>query len=409
MNNFKSNASGAAFHNPDKQADYRQEPHEAGVKSKRKRSKSLRSFQGAELSGLVRRLSRNGNAAVGELEKLKETVQAINQSKSAISADKRAGFIFEEWHASTYNAAARKAGDRITTANTGSNGGFVNDPRVDIVVSRGKTTIAEVQAKCCSSPGRTAVSVAKPKYAGTDRLVPSDQAKVVKEALSKSAAKKATSSNPTIQAKGAIRGEAAKKVTDRIKAKGHSSKPITHKGTQELAKGDLRSLDRMIRQDKFVTAAKGGATAGGMFGGAVSAVSNLTDAVKGRKSAKDAAIDVAKDTASGAAKGAVNALVTEGVKEAGKRLLGKEVAKTFIKGSAPAAIAGCAYDMVEDAVKGTLTVEKAAKNMGRASSAWAGAEGGAVLGAMVGGPPGALIGCILGGVAASFGFGAIFG
>jgi len=36
-----------------------------------------------------------------------------------MSLDKRAGFIFEEVHAGTFNAAARKAGDLKTTALTG--------------------------------------------------------------------------------------------------------------------------------------------------------------------------------------------------------------------------------------------------------------------------------------------------
>lgn len=215
--------------------------------TKKKRKK----INGAEVDRLGQKIVQNDLAAVGELQKASDRIRQINITKAAMSADKRAGFVFEEFHAGTFNAAARKAGDRITTAKTGIDAGFVNDPRVDILVTRGKKAVAEVQAKCCNSVGRSAVSVAKPKYAGTDRLVASDQADAVKEALARSAAKKATSTNPTVQAKGAIRAEAAKRVTDRVKAKGHSSKPITHKETQNLANGDLRSLDRMIATDQI--------------------------------------------------------------------------------------------------------------------------------------------------------------
>lgn len=374
---------------------------------KKRRTKKAQA-SGVEVSLTGQQVAKNGYAAAAELSKTIDRIQDINLTKAAMSVDKRAGFIFEEFHAGTFNAAARKTGDHVTTAKTGIDAGFVNDPRVDIVVTNGKKKLAEVQAKCCGSVGRSAVSVAKKKYAGTDRLVASDQAEEVKSALKRSAAKKVTSSNPAVQAKGLDRAEAAKKVTDRIKAKGHSSKPVTHAETQNMAKGDLRALERMAAKESLSSAAKGGATAGAAIGGGLSVATNVYDAVTRKKTVKEAAMEVGKDTVVSAARGAASAALTEGVKVGAKQVLGKEAVKSLIKGSGPAAIAGCAIDMVEDAVKGELTVKKATKNVGKAGSAWAGAEGGAVVGAMIGGPPGAIIGGIVGGLAASLGFSALF-
>ena len=367
----------------------------------RKRRKDK--VQGAELDQLSRAATRNDTASREALEETKRRIRHIAATKARMSTDQRAGFVFEEYHAGTFNAAALKAGDHLTKAKTGIDAGFVNDPRVDIVVQSGKQTVAEVQAKCCGSAGRTAVSVAQPRYAGTDRLVPSDQAKAVKSALSRSAASKARSPNPSMRAKGVTRGEAAPKVTDRVKANGHSSKPISHAETQAMANGNLRVLDRMIARNRITSAAKGGATAGAAAGGVISLASNLVDLGKGKKSGADAAVAIAKDTAVSAGRGAATAILTEGVKIAGKQMLRRGAAKSLLKGSAPAAIAGCAIDMVGDAWRGELTAEKAAKNVGRAGSAWAGAA----LGTLIGGPIGTLV-ALLGGLAFSRGFSAIF-
>ncbi|AUZ58446.1 hypothetical protein PRJ_1840 [Pseudomonas sp. XWY-1] len=154
--------------------------------------------QGAETAHLAQRLGANGQADIAELKKLTGRIEAINASKAAMSLDNRAGFIFEEVHAGTFNAAARKAGDLKTTALTG---GFAGDQRVDIRVVRGDKIVAEAQAKCCGS----ATSSAKPKYAGTQRIVPNNQAPAVRNMLSKSTKAKATSHNPRMHELGVNR------------------------------------------------------------------------------------------------------------------------------------------------------------------------------------------------------------
>lgn len=164
----------------------------------KKRQKKYR-LQGAETAHLAQRLGANDQAGIAELKKLAGRIEAINASKAAMSLDKRAGFIFEEVHASTFNAAARKAGDLKTTALTGGTGGFSGDQHVDIRVVRGDKIVAEAQDKCCGSATRSAVSSAKPKYAGTQRIVPDDQELAVRDMLSKSAKAKATSPNPRMR------------------------------------------------------------------------------------------------------------------------------------------------------------------------------------------------------------------
>ena len=354
-------------------------------------------LQGAETTHLMQRLGAHDEAGIAELKKLAGRIETINASKQAMSLDKRAGFIFEEVHAGTFNAAARKAGDFKTTALTGNTGGFASDPRVDIRVVRDGRIVAEAQAKCCRSAARSAVSSAKPKYAGTQRIVPDDQASTVRDMLSKSAKAKATSPNPRMRKIGANRQEAVAKVTGKLKAAGHESKAVTHKQAQTLASGDMSSITRAIAMETVKSAATNAAKSGL----AVSAATCLGKVANGQISVKYAAKAVVADGAVGAARSAATAVAAEGVKEVAKRALSASVARAFVAGSGPLAIAGYAAELVTDAYKGELTAEKATRSATRAAGGWAGAEGGALVGSMFG-PVGTIIGATLGGIGGSW-------
>jgi hypothetical protein len=381
-------------------------PHESS--SRRRKKENPQSHRpGVEIHFLQSQLGRNQKAAIAELEKGRKAVLQINATKAGVRSEQRAGFIFEEIHASTYNAAARKAGDYQTTARTGAAGRFNNDSRCDIRVSRKGKILREIQAKCYRNPGRTAVAISKPKYSGTDRLVPSDQSKAVHKALSKSGLSKLASPNARMRATGAARAEAASRVRDRISVRGHRSKPLSHEEVQRLASGDTSGLDRAITSEKILSGAKSGALAGGMMGGALSALSNTRAVFSGEKSVAAAAAATLEDTTKEALRGASLAVLTEGVKKAGGQILSQNAAAVVLKGSAPAAIAGCTIDLVCDAWKGELSGSKACKTVGRSASAWAGAEVGAALGA-VAGPLGMIAGGVLGSILAGSGFSALF-
>lgn len=359
-------------------------------------------LQGAEIAHLAHRLGANDQAGIAELKKLAGRIEAINASKAAMSLDKRAGFIFEEVHAGTFNAAARKAGDFQTTAVTGGTGGFAGDQRVDIRVVQGDKIVAEAQAKCCGSAARSAVSSAKPKYAGTQRILPDDQTQAARDMLSKSAKAKATSQNPRMREIGTNRQEAAAKVTNKLKAAGHESKAITHEQAQTLASGDMSSVTRTIAMETVKSAATNAAKSGLAVSAAISAATNLAKVCNGQIPVKEAIKAVAADGATGAVRAAATAVAAEGVKEVAKRALSANAARSFGAGSGPLAVAGCAAEIVTDAYKGELTVEKAARSATRAAGGWAGAEGGALVGSAICPGIGTVIGAVIGGIGGSW-------
>ena len=365
-------------------------------------------FQGAELAKMVVTLGKRSTASINELCKLRQGIADINLRKAAVSVDKRAGHVFEDWHAGTFNANARAARDRRTTAVTGTRGGFPIDPRVDIKITQGTKVLTKIQAKCCSSARRSAVSVAKARYVGTQRVIPSEQVNVAKDDLLRSAAGKQRSPNPLAHKIGKIRAETAKKVAAKITAAGHESRPLSHSDAQRLAQGKTGKLDSLIVAKSIGAAVKNGAVSGALHGSGFSVATNLHGMINGRLSVAEAATAVAVDTTTSAARGAGTVLVAEGVKYAGKQVLTKGAAQAFIKGSAPLAVAGCAVELAIDTCRGEFTVEKAAKSAGRAASAWAGCEGGAMLGTVIMPGVGTIVGGIVGGLAASLGFNMLF-
>ena len=369
--------------------------------SNKKNNRNISQSQGAELSGLVTLFGRNNEAGIAELRKMDQVVKTINLTKGAMSTDKRAGFVFEEVVAGTYNAAARKSGDFKTTATTGSGGGFGTDPRVDIRVVKNGKVIAEAQAKCCGNPARTAVSVAKAKYAGTERIVPKEQAKLVQKMLTDSAKGKAASTNPRMRDIGLARGEASGKVNSRLQAGGHKSRPISHKDAIKMAQGDTSSISQMIAVERVTNAASSGAKSGAVFSGGISAVTNGYKLATGEISGREAIKTVATETVLGGARSAATAVVAEGVKSAATRTLSKAASGAILRGAGPLAVAGCVVDVVSDACKGELTTEKAARSVTRAAGGWAGAEGGAMLGTAICPGVGTLIGGLVGGICGS--------
>jgi len=371
------------------------------MKNYQERSKKLSQAQGVELVGLMKVLGRNREAAITELKKMDDAVRAINRSKAAMSPDKRAGFLFEEMIAGTYNASARKAGDFTTTATTGSSGGFGVDPRVDIRVHQSGKIIAEAQAKCCAKPARTAISISKPRYSGTERVVPSGQGKKVQELLTNSAKAKATSMNPRMRQIGRARAEASAKTTEKLTAGGHQSRPVSHDEAIRLAKGDTSKISKIIMVETLSSAAINGAKSGAVFSCGISAITASKKLVCGEISVKDAAKSVAKETIVGGARCAATAVIAEGVKSAAKRSLPKVAGTAILRGAGPMAVAGCVMDVATDAYIGELTIKSAAKSATRAAGGWAGAEGGALLGTAICPGLGTVIGGILGGIGGS--------
>ena len=141
-----------------------------------------------------------------------------------------------------------------------------------------------------------------------------------------------------------------------------------------------------IQPEPRVTATQtvsGAVKAGIIIGGAVSVTKNLHQVLSGGKEIHMAAKNVAIDVAIAGTSSAAIAATAEGIKFAVKSAL-PNVAKSFVKGSAPVVIASGLVELGVDAYKGELTVKKSTITAARTAGGWAGAEAGAMGGAAVG-------------------------
>ncbi len=129
-----------------------------------------------------------------------------------------------------------------------------------------------------------------------------------------------------------------------------------------------------MKPEPKVTASQsvsGAVAAGIIAGGAVSITHNLHQVLTGHKEFQMAAKDVVTDVVTAGASSVVIAGTAEGIKFGIKSAL-PNMAKTFVKGSAPVLIASGVVELAVDAYKGNLTTKTATITVARTAGGWAG-------------------------------------
>lgn len=335
----------------------------------------------------------NVREEVFELERMCASIQQVLRRKAGLSTSKRAGHVFEEYHAGTFNAHAARAGDNATRAVTGANGGFNNHLCTDIRVMRGGTILREVQAKCCATPARSAAAVSKAQYGGLQRLVPKGQGGAVREQLTRLGAQKLRSSRPSQVAKGHARLEAASQTAESISAGGHHSRPLSHSDSMQLANGNLAPLAAEIARKRFLGAATSGAATGAAIGAGIEVLLCGGQLAKGAISSTAAARKVATAAASTAVCSAATGVVAEGMKLA----LARAGANTLAKGGAAGAIASCVVETTRDAIRGEFSPDRTVEHVTRAAAGTVFAKIGGGIGTLLAPGIGTAIGLLVGG------------
>ncbi len=331
-----------------------------------------------------------GAQAIAESTKgANQLVATARQYTNAAHDNHLAGRIFEDMHVATANVDAALKGLPQRFETTAS----VGRPHdvADIVAKVGGKTAASAQAKLSDSSITMVRSISSPKYDGMQKIVPSDKAVKVRsiaDSLSKAGRR------PDLSLK-----DTAKGVTDRVRYKGASSKPVTLEKAQQAAKQPVAASKAMER-DAAQSAYGAAALIGGGMSGVVTAMQ--CGSVK----------EVLTSTAKGATRGVLQQAATVGVSKVGTaaitQIASKTAANAFSRSGAPGAIAGAGISVCSDLIDlhgGKITgrecATRAAKHGVRAGTTWAGAEAGACIGA-VGGPIGMTVGAFIGGMLGSF-------
>jgi len=336
--------------------------------------------------------------ATDALRDMSERMQEVSNAYQTTGVERTAGRVAEEWHAGTFNAAAAAKGRPDLAARTTAAAGAPT-AKADLRVTRNGKVIAEAQSKYTRSAAKTTFELSDPAFDGMQKLHPADQ-DVAGLARRRGASGTGRRNFP----------DTAKNATDRVRAKGVKSKPLTRQQALDAAQHPAAAAgSEQLRQT--LRGAQQAAAVGGAVRGGLSALANGKAVWNGDKELGEAVVDVAVETGKGAAEGAAIALGAEAIKQG----LTRAGARSLARGSAPVAVAMTVLDVGKDAVdllRGDIDGEefavKSAKNVAKGGATWGGAEVGAALGTLIWPGPGTVVLGILGAIGGALTGGGLF-
>lgn len=263
-----------------------------------------------------------------------EHLVELAQKWKNVTADKAQGHMFEQLEVMKFNLDALKK-DSDLFAKTTASIGLPTDP-VDIIISNGKVTLREVQAKSCNSAARSAFALSNEKYQEMQRLAPQDQVEKIKELLEK-----------RIEA-GTLKAEdyeqTYRNLTESLEHGDIRSSGTTYndalKATDANVAADIANQSKL--EAAFVDMHESGKIAGNIgatLSGATSSVTELYQVYNGERELGEATVNIAISTAKGYATGYTVTALSKGITHSATHFLGGEVSKALARSNAPVAIA----------------------------------------------------------------------
>ncbi|HDY7662005.1 TPA: hypothetical protein RQJ99_003988 [Vibrio vulnificus] len=263
-----------------------------------------------------------------------EHLVELAQKWKNVAADKAQGHMFEQLEVIKFNLDALKKDSELFAKTTASMG-FPTDP-VDIIISNGKDTLREVQAKSCNSAARSAFALSNEKYQEMQRLAPQDQVEKIKELLEK-----------RIEA-GTLKAEdyeqTYRNLTESLEYGNVRSAGTTY--DEALKATDANVAEVIANQSKLEAAfadmhesGKRAGNIGAALSGATSSVTEFYQVYNGECELGEATVNIAISTAKGYATGYTVTALSKGITHSATHFLGTGVSKALARSNAPVAIA----------------------------------------------------------------------
>ncbi|TBT71862.1 hypothetical protein D5E70_24625 [Vibrio parahaemolyticus] len=237
-----------------------------------------------------------------------EHLVELAQKWKNVAADKAQGHMFEQLEVIKFNLDALKKDSELFAKTTASMG-FPTDP-VDIIISNGKETLREVQAKSCNSAARSAFALSNEKYQEMQRLAPQDQVEKIKELLEK-----------RIEA-GTLKAEdyeqTYRNLTESLEYGNVRSAGTTY--DEALKATDANVAEVIANQSKLEAAfadmhesGKRAGNIGAALSGATSSVTEFYQVYNGERELGEATVNIAISTAKGYATGYTVTALSKGI------------------------------------------------------------------------------------------------
>lgn len=332
------------------------------------------------------------------LDDMIDRIHEINDTYGAASKESIAGRIAEEYHTGTFNLDAVRKGRSGIMARTTESLGEPHAP-ADMKVFQDEKTVAEAQSKYRGSTAKTTFGLSDPKYDGMQKIHPADQ-DVAGLAQKRGSSGVGARNYP----------DTARNANPTLKYDKVSSESLSRKGALDIAKNPQKAT-QSIMKDQVMTSVKADATRSALIGGIISAGQNVKAVRDGHKNLKVAMLDTAKDTVTSGIDSGVKSAATVAIKEGLKRA----GARSFARGSGPAAIAMTGVDLAKDVgsyaagdIDGEELVVRSGKTVIRGAGTWGGAKAGAAIGTAIWPGGGTIIGGMVGGIAAGIGLSSLW-
>jgi len=251
-----------------------------------------------------------------------------------VAPDKAQGHMFEQLETIKFNMDALKKDSNLYAKTTASMG-LPTDP-VDIIITNGKKTLREVQAKSCNSAARSAFALSQDKYEEMLRLGPSDQHAKIEELLKeriKTGTLKAEDYEQTLRnLKESLRHE-------NVASKGttyQEALDATNQDTANKIASEYKIKSALVDMNE---SGKRAGKIGAVISGGTSVITEGYAYYKGDREFGETVVNVAVSGAKGYATGYTVTALSKGITHTTSYLLGTSIAKAASRANAPMAIA----------------------------------------------------------------------
>ncbi|WP_239331804.1 hypothetical protein [Frankia sp. CiP3] len=330
------------------------------------------------------------------------TVQRLAERYVNHGNPQRAGHLFEVMHALAFNRNAIRAGASVRAQVTEWAAGGSQTAPADIHLHDGGRLVAEAQAKLVNRTAALAHDLARPRYAGMQRLVATDKRAAVDNLLDRRLRM------PPEGVRFDDYRDTRAHLTDELHHGSVRSRGISRREADRAAQHPGRWANTQVvgaAGREVVTAGLAGAAGGALIGTVVGAATVAARARAGETAAGAAAVTVAGSAARNAARSGAMAGLGQTVRVAARAGLLPEV---FGGGTLPMAMAGAAcgvadagFDFARGRIDAGEFAARSATVTTAAGLAWAcGAVGQTVIpipvvGALVGGLVGQAVGTLV--------------
>ncbi len=263
-----------------------------------------------------------------------EGLSRLAEKWQNLPRDKAQGFMFEQLETLKFNLDALRKESDLYAKTTESMG--LHTAPADIIITRGKQTLREVQAKSCNTAARSAFALSQEKYEKMLRLAPKEQEKEIRRILNariEAGTLKAADYEKTLQ------DFSGKLKYENISSSGTSYEESCRTTDPEIARLQAGKIKIQGALADMHNSGKVAGQVGAVMAGGISTFQAIRSLYREEMEFGEAIGKVTIDSAKGFATGYTVTAISKGTTHLASNFLGRSVAASLKRSNAPLAVA----------------------------------------------------------------------